>query len=182
MIPSMFHQGVQHSTWTDDTSMTLCLARSLIASKGNFIPQAAIRNYVKWHENGYLSATDECFDIGSGTRQALMIWRRYFDRSPHIRENDPNGHEGGQPEIDRALKREVSAWSKKQKLQILIAEDVLWKRVPYARCTHWTGVFSGHGDSIVQRCAFLKCHSSLPHVRRVLPDLHQTHCARSEWR
>ncbi|EDP49054.1 ADP-ribosylglycohydrolase family protein [Aspergillus fumigatus A1163] len=81
---------VPPGTWTDDTSMTLCLARSLIASKGNFIPQAAIRNYVKWHENGYLSATDECFDIGSGTRQALMIWRRYFDRSPHIRENDPN--------------------------------------------------------------------------------------------
>ncbi|EAL85011.1 ADP-ribosylglycohydrolase family protein [Aspergillus fumigatus Af293] len=81
---------VPPGTWTDDTSMTLCLARSLIASKGNFIPQAAIRNYVKWHENGYLSATDECFDIGSRTRQALMIWRRYFDRSPHIRENDPN--------------------------------------------------------------------------------------------
>ncbi|KAH1488149.1 hypothetical protein LV164_006341 [Aspergillus fumigatus] len=98
---------VPPGTWTDDTSMTLCLARSLIASKGNFIPQAAIRNYVKWHENGYLSATDECFDIGSRTRQALMIWRRYFDRSPHIRENDPNGHEGGQPEIDRALKREM---------------------------------------------------------------------------
>jgi ADP-ribosyl-[dinitrogen reductase] hydrolase len=88
--------------------MTLCLAQSLIASKGNFIPQAAIRNYIKWYENGYLSATDECFDIGAGTRQALTIWKRYFERSPHIREDDPNGHEGGQPEIDKALKREVS--------------------------------------------------------------------------
>jgi ADP-ribosylglycohydrolase len=96
------------STWTDDTSMTLCLAQSLIASNGNFVPQAAIRNYIKWYENGYLSATDECFDIGSGTRQALMIWGHYFDRSPDIREDDPSGHEAGQPEIDRALKREVS--------------------------------------------------------------------------
>jgi hypothetical protein len=88
--------------------MTLCLAQSLIASKGNFIPQAAIRNYIKWYENGYLSATDECFDIGGGTRQALTIWKRYFDSSPHLREDDPKGHEGGQPEIDKALKREVS--------------------------------------------------------------------------
>jgi ADP-ribosylglycohydrolase len=87
--------------------MTLCLAQSLIASNGNFIPQAAIRNYIKWYENGYLSAIDECFDIGSGTRQALMIWKHYFDRSPDIREDDPSGHEGGQPQIDKALKREM---------------------------------------------------------------------------
>ncbi|KAF7169105.1 hypothetical protein CNMCM5623_001913 [Aspergillus felis] len=81
---------VPPGTWTDDTSMTLCLAQSLIASKGNFNPQAAIRNYIEWYENGYLSATDECFDIGG-----------------HIREDDTKGHEGGQPEIDRALKREM---------------------------------------------------------------------------
>jgi ADP-ribosylglycohydrolase len=98
---------VPPGTWTDDTSMTLCLAQSLIASNGNFIPQAAIRNYIKWYENGYLSAIDECFDIGSGTRQALMIWKHYFDRSPDIREDDPSGHEGGQPQIDKALKREM---------------------------------------------------------------------------
>lgn len=97
--------------------MTLCLAQSLIASKGNFIPQAAIRNYIKWHENGYLSATDECFDIGGGTRQASMIWKRYFDKSPHIRQDDPNGHEGGQPEIDKALKREVSCVVQETKIQ-----------------------------------------------------------------
>jgi hypothetical protein len=162
--------------------MTLCLAQSLIASKGIFNPQAAIRNYIKWYENGYLSATDECFDIGGGTRRALMIWKHYFDRSGHIREDDPNGHEGGQPEIDRALKREVSAWSQETGDTILMVVDVLWKRLPYARCTHWACVFPGHGHGIVQRCSFLKCHSSLPNMCRVLPDLYQTHCAHYEWR
>ncbi|RHZ43053.1 ADP-ribosylglycohydrolase family protein [Aspergillus thermomutatus] len=97
--------NVPPGTWTDDTSMTLCLAQSIIASRGNFVPQAAICNYIKWYENGYLSATDECFDIGAGTRQALMIWKRYFEKTPHIREDDPIGHEGGQHEIDKALKR-----------------------------------------------------------------------------
>ncbi|KAL4994863.1 ADP-ribosylation/Crystallin J1 [Aspergillus recurvatus] len=86
--------------------MTLCLAKSLIDSNGAFISQAAIRNYINWHDNGYFSATGECFDIGTGTVKALKIWQRYFDRSPTIMVDDPAGHEGGQHEIDKALKRE----------------------------------------------------------------------------
>ncbi|KAL4982623.1 ADP-ribosylation/Crystallin J1 [Aspergillus falconensis] len=86
--------------------MTLCLAKSLINSNGAFISQAAIRNYINWRDNGYLSATDECFDVGTGTTKALKIWQRYFDRFPTIMADDPAGHEGGQPEIDKALKHE----------------------------------------------------------------------------
>ncbi|KAL4919077.1 ADP-ribosylation/Crystallin J1 [Aspergillus aurantiobrunneus] len=97
---------VPPGTWTDDTSMTLCLAKALIDSKGTFVAQAAIRNYIKWHDAGYLSATDDCFDVGAGTTKALTIWQRYFDRSPDIQRDDPAGHEGGQPAIDKALKRE----------------------------------------------------------------------------
>ncbi|KAL2864339.1 ADP-ribosylglycohydrolase family protein [Aspergillus lucknowensis] len=100
------HFDVPPGTWTDDTSMTLCLAKSLIDSKGEFISQAAIRNYIDWWEDGYLSATGDCFDIGAGTTKALMTWQGYFDRSPHIQKDDPHGHEGGQPAIDKALKRE----------------------------------------------------------------------------
>jgi hypothetical protein len=87
--------------------MTLCLAKSLIESKGQFVAQAAIRNYIEWHENGYLSATDNCFDVGIGTATALKIWKLYFKQSPGIQKDDPAGHEGGQPAIDKALKREV---------------------------------------------------------------------------
>ncbi|KAL4882385.1 ADP-ribosylation/Crystallin J1 [Aspergillus karnatakaensis] len=100
------HFNVPPGTWTDDTTMTLCLAKSLIDSSGELIPQTAIRYYIDWFENGYLSATGECFDIGGTTTKAIMIWEHYFDTSPHIRKDDPNGHEGGQPAIDNALKRE----------------------------------------------------------------------------
>ncbi len=87
--------------------MTLCLAKSLIDSKGQFVAQAAIRNYIEWHENGYLSATDNCFDVGIGTTRALKIWKSYFEQSLGVKKDDPSGHEGGQPAIDKALKREV---------------------------------------------------------------------------
>lgn len=89
--------------------MTLCLAQALIDSKGDkFIPQAAIRNYIDWYKNGYLSATGECFDIGSGTATALSIWSRYlFSRESPFDKDDPLAHEGGQPLIDKALMREV---------------------------------------------------------------------------
>ncbi|KAL2816275.1 ADP-ribosylation/Crystallin J1 [Aspergillus granulosus] len=98
--------NVPPGTWTDDTSMTLCLAQALIDSKGEFVSQAAIRNYINWWQNGYLSATNTCFDIGTGTVKALMIWQHYFEGSRGLQKDDPNGHEGGQPEIDRALRRE----------------------------------------------------------------------------
>ncbi|KAL4962217.1 ADP-ribosylglycohydrolase family protein [Aspergillus stella-maris] len=101
-----FNFDVPPGTWTDDTSMTLCLAKALIDSQGRFVVQAAIHNYVKWHDNGYLSATGHCFDIGFCTAQALRTWQKYFIRNPGIQKDDPAGHEAGQSAIDQALKRE----------------------------------------------------------------------------
>ncbi|KAL2788293.1 ADP-ribosylation/Crystallin J1 [Aspergillus keveii] len=100
------HFNVPPGTWTDDTSMTLCLAQALIDCKGEFIPQVAIRNYINWFDNGYLSATGECFDIGAATTKALIIWQQYFERSPDLRKDDPEGHEGGRFNIEFTLKRE----------------------------------------------------------------------------
>ncbi|KAL4757517.1 ADP-ribosylglycohydrolase family protein [Aspergillus foveolatus] len=91
-----FNFDVPPGTWTDDTSMTLCLAKSLIDSCGVFDSHAAIRNYINWHDHGYLSATDE----------SLKIWQRYFDRFSIITIDDLAMREGGQPEIDKALKHE----------------------------------------------------------------------------
>ena len=56
--------------WTDDTSMALCLAASLI-EKGEFDAMDQMQRYVRWWEEGYLSATGECFDIGITTSDAL---------------------------------------------------------------------------------------------------------------
>jgi ADP-ribosyl-[dinitrogen reductase] hydrolase len=56
--------------WTDDTSMALCLAESLVESNGfNAVDQ--MQRYVKWLDDGYLSSNGECFDIGDTTYDAL---------------------------------------------------------------------------------------------------------------
>ena len=62
--------NLQPGEWTDDTSMALCLAESLV-EKGGFDPRDQIERYVRWYREGYLSSTGRCFDIGNTTRQAL---------------------------------------------------------------------------------------------------------------
>lgn len=61
--------------WTDDTSMALCLASSLI-EKGTLDLRDQMKRYVSWWQNGYLSSTGKCFDIGNATRAALQRWVR----------------------------------------------------------------------------------------------------------
>jgi ADP-ribosyl-[dinitrogen reductase] hydrolase len=56
--------------WTDDTSMALCLAESLIECAG-FDANDQMLRYVDWWKNGYLSSTGECFDIGITVSSAL---------------------------------------------------------------------------------------------------------------
>jgi len=56
--------------WTDDTSMALCLAESLVEYQG-FNPKDQMERYVRWYKNGHLSSTGTCFDIGTSTELAL---------------------------------------------------------------------------------------------------------------
>lgn len=56
--------------WTDDTSMALCLAHSLIHKKG-FDPVDQMNRYCNWYQSGYMSSTGECFDIGATVATAL---------------------------------------------------------------------------------------------------------------
>ncbi len=64
--------------WTDDTSMALCLAESLL-EKGGFDPVDQLTRYVRWFREGHLSATDVCFDIGNTVRDALVRFERTGD-------------------------------------------------------------------------------------------------------
>jgi ADP-ribosyl-[dinitrogen reductase] hydrolase len=82
--------------WTDDTSMALCLASSLV-EKGGFDPSDQMQRYVKWHEEGYWSATGRCFDIGNATGAALARFRRTGD--PFAGSTDP--HDAGNGSIMR---------------------------------------------------------------------------------
>ena len=63
--------------WTDDTSMALCLADSLI--ENGFDPVDQMRRYWRWYSEGYNSVNGKCFDIGIATRNALEAWHKTGD-------------------------------------------------------------------------------------------------------
>jgi ADP-ribosyl-[dinitrogen reductase] hydrolase len=73
--------------WTDDTSMALCLATSLIERRG-FDPFDQMDRYCRWADEGYLSSTGYCFDIGSTVASALRKYQR--DGKPYAGSTDPN--------------------------------------------------------------------------------------------
>jgi len=59
--------------WTDDTSMALCLAESLIRCDA-FDPRDQMNRYANWYQHGYWSSTGTCFDIGVATRGAIHTY------------------------------------------------------------------------------------------------------------
>ena len=56
--------------WTDDTSMALCLAYSLLDKRG-FDAGDQMRLYTLWWREGLFSCTGKCFDIGNTVADAL---------------------------------------------------------------------------------------------------------------
>lgn len=67
--------GLAAGTWTDDTSMALCLAESLIERNG-FDAADQMERYSRWHRYGHLSSTGHCFDIGNTTAAALRSYEK----------------------------------------------------------------------------------------------------------
>jgi len=61
--------------WTDDTSMALCLAESLLECRG-FDARDQMERYVRWWRHGHHSSTGRCFDIGNTVRQALTTFEQ----------------------------------------------------------------------------------------------------------
>lgn len=55
--------------WTDDTSMALCLAASLV--ERGWDPRDQIERSVRLWREGYMSSTGECFDLENTVRTEL---------------------------------------------------------------------------------------------------------------
>ncbi|CAF4573936.1 unnamed protein product [Rotaria socialis] len=62
--------GLEKGQFTDDGSMALCLANSLVARR-DFVPYDQLVRYKWWFRHGYMSSTGNCFDIGESTRKAI---------------------------------------------------------------------------------------------------------------
>ncbi|MES2951785.1 MAG: ADP-ribosylglycohydrolase family protein [Pseudomonadota bacterium] len=76
--------------WTDDTSMALCLATSLVYREG-FDATDQMNRYCNWRSVGYLSSNGRCFDIGMTVAAALD--RYLLSGDPFA--GDPNPRSAG---------------------------------------------------------------------------------------
>jgi ADP-ribosylglycohydrolase len=82
--------------WTDDTSMALCLAESLVTQQA-FDPVHQLETYCLWHSKGHLSVKGYCFDIGNATHGALAR----FEASGQPYCGDPSPHAAGNGSLMR---------------------------------------------------------------------------------
>ena len=83
--------GLEAGQFTDDTSMALCLATSL-AEKGFDLQDQMVR-YCRWADDGYMSSTGRCFDIGIATSAALQRFQR--TGNPKAGSAEPNSAGNG---------------------------------------------------------------------------------------
>ena len=67
--------GLLPGQWTDDTSMALCLAESIL-ERGGMDLHDQHRRYRAWRDGGHLSSTGVCFDIGNTVRAQLARYER----------------------------------------------------------------------------------------------------------
>jgi len=84
--------GLQPGEWTDDTSMALCLADSLLNCRG-FDARDQMERYSRWEADGYLSSNGLCFDIGNTVQRALSYSR--FHDEPFAGSLDPRSAGNG---------------------------------------------------------------------------------------
>ncbi len=82
--------------WTDDTSMALCLATSLVERAG-FDARDQMERYCRWRDQGYLSSNGRCFDIGNTVASALARYQRTGDPMA----GSPDPHTAGNGSIMR---------------------------------------------------------------------------------
>jgi ADP-ribosyl-[dinitrogen reductase] hydrolase len=64
--------------WTDDTSMALCLAQSLLEC-GAFDPVDQLARYLRWKREGHNSSNGRCFDVGGTVMKALARFERFSE-------------------------------------------------------------------------------------------------------
>lgn len=67
--------NVPKGSWSDDTSMTLCLIDA-INNSGKIDPEDIATNFVRWAENAEFTPTGKRFDIGRTCMMAIMNYER----------------------------------------------------------------------------------------------------------
>ena len=84
--------AVTRGQWTDDTSMALCMAMSLLECKG-FDPLDQMEKYYQWATNGFMSSKERAFGIGKTIGNALALYHK--TRQPYCGSNRPRSAGNG---------------------------------------------------------------------------------------
>lgn len=83
--------NVSLGEWTDDTSMALCLAQSLIDCN-SFDAKDQMEKYLKWYTEGYMSTRGKCFDIGNSTAKSIIDFELNRNIFSKVTKNDESGN------------------------------------------------------------------------------------------
>lgn len=93
-----FHDNhvLPKGVYTDDTSMTLCLADSLVEKQG-YDSYDVMKKYSDWEAHGYRSYFDYGYDVGSQTDNAISV----FEKNPIVEKNSKREFNAGNGSIMR---------------------------------------------------------------------------------
>ena len=100
--------GTPEGAFTDDTSMTLCLAQSLLDNESTHNSVDQIEKYLAWRSDGYMSSVGWCFDIGVSTNACLSRWSSLMEfEQSHLRPGSPAA-EAALLSIERTIRNEYN--------------------------------------------------------------------------
>lgn len=141
--------------WTDDTSMMLCLAHSISTYIetpdstliGGFDEVHQLTQYQRWYKQGFLSAVDKCFDIGTTIRTALNLFDRHSpDEALYRIRCDLSGERcSGNGSLMRILPIGLAYWHDEHQARSYAKRSSLTTHASIMcieSCEMWTGAIS----------------------------------------
>ena len=132
--------------WTDDTSMALALAKSLIENKGEFNPNSVMDNFCEWYLNGKYSPREKCFDIGYTTQKAL---NRYLKNKEVPYQGTGDDEESGNGGLMRLAPVVMVSATPERAMEVAVAQSILTHGS--AKCLNYSRIFAHelwHGDAL----------------------------------
>ncbi|MCG5247322.1 ADP-ribosylglycohydrolase family protein [Methylorubrum extorquens] len=104
--------NLEPGEWTDDTSMALCLADSLLARDG-LDERDLLERFCRWFREGENSVTAHCFDIGNVTASALT----HFEETGDIHAGPTDRMTAGNGSLMRLSPVAVRYWNDSDRLR-----------------------------------------------------------------
>ena len=113
--------------WTDDTSMALCLADSLLALN-RYDSYDVMERYDRWRKDGYRSSTGTCFDIGNQVMRSL--WD--FHENPRIPKGAPRSTSAGNGAIMRLAPVIIAGFEEREIREIVVTAGLSARETHYS--------------------------------------------------